>query len=199
MLSATWQTRIKLWIGTVLLVLFSPALSFTQSTINPPDLATLLADFSTLIEHSEPMLMGTEGWPVNGEFTMSIDKTTGLVTIKSGYSPGETTLFQFQSSNLGSIKLTTTSGEHSVFQQDENGKTTSKDSMETQVANINFNMKNNIRAVHVEVSTPIRTQSGSGTGVQVIAMSCTKEQMQQIQSTIDQINRLIGPNVTEKK
>lgn len=184
---------LRTFTSIVLGSLFLSTTAYTQSVNNPPDLVAHLVDLASLVENSGSILVGVDGWVINGNLTMAIDKTTGLITIKSGFSPGSTTSYQFMSSSLGSIEMKIGSGEHSVFRQDANGTTTNADSEETQTANINFNMKNQMRAVQVEVDSPGQgTRTGTGTGVKVIAMSCTKDQIRQMQAAIDEINRLLG-------
>ena len=137
------------------------------------------------------MLRGIDGFLAGGTVKMTVDQTSGQTVVESGDS-NNGTRFEFMARSLGRIDLNVTAGQSSVFHKDASGNTVAASTSDTRIATINIQMENNVRLVKVTVNAPFRNQNGSGAGLTIIAMNCTKERLQQLKAAIDQINQITG-------
>jgi len=159
--------------------------------------ADLLAAVSILVEHSSPILQGADGFPVNGTVAITVDQTSGQTVVEGGDS-FRGTRYEFMADNLGGIDLHVTPGQHSEFENNAKGNFVAASTSETQMANINFRMKDNLNLVNLTVHVPGRGENhGTGPGVTILVMNCTKERLRQIQVAIDDLNRLVGATTVQ--
>ena len=167
-----------------------------RRAIDVPKIIACLTAISPLVEQSTPMLQGVDGFPINGTVKMTVDQTSGQTVVESGDS-NNGTQFEFMAGSIGRIDLNVTPEQSSVFQKDASGNTVATSGNDTQIATINFQMENNLRLVNVTVTAPFQNQSGTGAGLTIIAMNCTKERLQQIRAAIDQINQFTAATPTQ--
>ncbi len=136
-----------------------------------------VAAICVLLQQSGPSLVlgfAPGEYPVK----ISFDDSTGLVLVVAGSEAFgfSNTSEQFEIANLARIELDVGSGQSGSFVNDSSGRLLSSTSSPTQTANVRFVMKND------------------GAVLQIISLSCAKDQIERLQAEINQVNELIGAN-----